>query len=906
MLPPILALAASRGIDVTIPTNAEDIGTPTKLGPMMMIDQGDPVEYEIPGAPKHDVHLVGTTGETPWKQRVNRVVNAEILQPDKYRLDPDGTLNAGLFSAVSNKGGTASLAMTRDWTKEHYIDWMKHVIDSHAFNSFLYWKELNNDIWKNYIAAPPAEGSWPEFWSYLHRTNEPYIPADIDAQMGTLLEFLYEYGLWSGDWDLINNNWDSPAGVGISTIFKPLELFHDWAYMAGSHDFWGGGGAIMDMFPAQLAGYHAYAKMAEALGKESEAAWGRYLAAKAQIPFIMRWLAKDYISDYFKVDPGGTTQIISGFGEYEPSGPFSNCEWSIVHVLDNWADWSLSGERIHLLGYDVLHTLLEDDFESILLEYLDEWNNTIVTSLEDDHLAAGFSEAKIYGFFKCRHTGGSLFWTPEKQDTLLKQFYTDYTSTNDVSGPSLKWKAYMADPYNWIYGTVYFSEGLRKTRIYPLMPAIMEAYYVPVRVGSWAPARLDWASYDPVSSNFTANFKMDSENPVTGAPNPVVRLQVEYEPYDIKVNGSSVNCFYNDTWQVVEIPLGAGNEWAVEATIEPCYGATWDSTDPDSNLISDPGFEECGQGFVGALRPNYEMNWGCYPPYPSMIHATSVEPQSGDHSACLSIHDEDDLAQLYQYIWVGPVDENDPPHTVNLDFRYRFGCGGLDPLDPDDMAGLEDLILIVKLRAKIGGIGDQAYPDPNEVVIYTEYILCEDAVGDACYEWQHYSLENIEMPVDPSTGLADHPVLAVHIYLDHRSDKPWNELATSHDICIDNVVLTCPQLDTGEGGLNLSSPKPASIPPLPVLSNFVSYPNPFNPSVRISFHMGQHNHALLNIYDVSGRLVKTLVDKTLPAGQHSFVWDGKNNRGATTSSGVYFYRLNIADKGVKGKLILLR
>jgi hypothetical protein len=70
-----------------------------------------------------------------------------------------------------------------------------------------------------------------------------------------------------------------------------------------------------------------------------------------------------------------------------------------------------------------------------------------------------------------------------------------------------------------------------------------------------------------------------------------------------------------------------------------------------------------------------------------------------------------------------------------------------------------------------------------------------------------------------------------------------------------------------------------------------NYPNPFNPSTNIRFEVATNSHVTLRVYDVSGALVRTLVDETKDAGSHVVEWDGRNDQGSPASSGVYFYRL---------------
>lgn len=70
-----------------------------------------------------------------------------------------------------------------------------------------------------------------------------------------------------------------------------------------------------------------------------------------------------------------------------------------------------------------------------------------------------------------------------------------------------------------------------------------------------------------------------------------------------------------------------------------------------------------------------------------------------------------------------------------------------------------------------------------------------------------------------------------------------------------------------------------------------NYPNPFNPSTKISFNLPRDEHAEISIYALDGKLVKTLVSETMTQGPHDVVWAGKDASGASVASGAYFYRL---------------
>jgi hypothetical protein len=83
-------------------------------------------------------------------------------------------------------------------------------------------------------------------------------------------------------------------------------------------------------------------------------------------------------------------------------------------------------------------------------------------------------------------------------------------------------------------------------------------------------------------------------------------------------------------------------------------------------------------------------------------------------------------------------------------------------------------------------------------------------------------------------------------------------------------------------------------------------PNPFNPTTAITFSLAQAGPVELAIYDVTGRLVRTLVKGNRPAAQHTVSWDGKDERGSQVSSGVYFYRLRAGRFTATRKMVLLK
>jgi hypothetical protein len=83
-------------------------------------------------------------------------------------------------------------------------------------------------------------------------------------------------------------------------------------------------------------------------------------------------------------------------------------------------------------------------------------------------------------------------------------------------------------------------------------------------------------------------------------------------------------------------------------------------------------------------------------------------------------------------------------------------------------------------------------------------------------------------------------------------------------------------------------------------------PNPFGQSTDIAFQLPASMQVSVVVYDVSGRRVRTLVDRALPAGQHLTRWDGRTDAGQSVSAGVYFYTFRAGDLRETRKLLHFR
>ena len=226
--------------------------------------------------------------------------------------------------------------------------------------------------------------------------------------------------------------------------------------------------------------------------------------------------------------------------------------------------------------------------------------------------------------------------------------------------------------------------------------------------------------------------------------------------------------------------------------------------------------------------------------------------------------------------------------------------GGIEKVDP---SALESLGFILTESAAGGDI--------NDVVLFSPtigYAVVTDA-----------SFNNFLVRFDPSTGTLTDTLYSPGGYvLADIEISPGGELflcdrtATDPGIRIYDAARGCAIV---EGTIDVGLPPfdivfsiqiqtDAETPPAATLHG--NHPNPFNPATTISFSLFRDGAVELVIYDASGRHVRNLVTGELPAGGHTVVWDGTNDRGRPVASGIYFARLGYSGGRATQKLVLIR
>jgi pimeloyl-ACP methyl ester carboxylesterase len=85
-----------------------------------------------------------------------------------------------------------------------------------------------------------------------------------------------------------------------------------------------------------------------------------------------------------------------------------------------------------------------------------------------------------------------------------------------------------------------------------------------------------------------------------------------------------------------------------------------------------------------------------------------------------------------------------------------------------------------------------------------------------------------------------------------------------------------------------------------------SHPNPFNSGTRVFFELAKRQRISLQIFDSRGRLVRVLEEGSFDQGRYERFWDGRNDKGKSVSSGIYFARMRAGDQAIFHKIVLLK
>jgi hypothetical protein len=237
-----------------------------------------------------------------------------------------------------------------------------------------------------------------------------------------------------------------------------------------------------------------------------------------------------------------------------------------------------------------------------------------------------------------------------------------------------------------------------------------------------------------------------------------------------------------------------------------------------------------------------------------------------------------------------------PEESVSYEF-YQWGGYGIDREELTSFLWRDAVEVSGEpLAVDFGPLGDGIPTDTGIDVWFNNsmdratteaaFVLTPDVPGGGSWSW---SEEDRHMTFYSAQALEPQTVYGVEV-LRSATDTQDRHLAT----------VASWYFETGTGPSSVASTETGEVARL----LHGAAPNPFEGSTNIAFSVPAPGHARLSLYNVRGQLVNVLIDGRLPAGRHVVGWQGTDRSGRRLGSGVYFCRLEVADRVEVRKVVI--
>ncbi len=290
-------------------------------------------------------------------------------------------------------------------------------------------------------------------------------------------------------------------------------------------------------------------------------------------------------------------------------------------------------------------------------------------------------------------------------------------------------------------------------------------------------------------------------------------------------------------------------------------------------------------------------------PEPGLLEVSLCWSRStdlGDESGFNQYHVYSDLATGQWKLESSLIDTfvtyNSVPVTYNPEYIYRYKIQPVDNIGNEREHEDQEIIL-------------QILPVPDSVTALSREEVCwwyadDIPVQEFCVE-RSKSIDNLDADfVDDFGGIREITDGSVRTTaFPHVSNFDNADTVYFHIKAVgENNQSTWSEIFTYPPR---QSKPPGNSPPVK-LTLRQNHPNPFNASTAIHFDLPKTSTVRLDIYNIKGQLVKSLLDHRLTPNCYTVSWDGTNQRGDEVASGIYFYRLQTKTGTVSKKMILLR
>ncbi len=325
----------------------------------------------------------------------------------------------------------------------------------------------------------------------------------------------------------------------------------------------------------------------------------------------------------------------------------------------------------------------------------------------------------------------------------------------------------------------------------------------------------------------------------------------------------------------------------------------WDEGECTQNTFSDPtgyilyvssnpeefNYAECDTQY----HPGNEvLNRVCFEPCGGVLICTTGKKVRGDINLNLIAYDPADLTLFSSYFIYGTsVFTIDPPVQIaNTDIN----ADGY-PLS------LSDFILMIRIILNDASAIPKPTPGSDLATIYVSQgkVSTNANLGAALFTFKGEGKVSSNLTFEQ--GVVDGN-MKVLVYMNSGAGLT-GELLTVSGATLDKI----------EAVDNFGRPVKTTLVNKVIPTAFAlypNYPNPFNPTTNISFALPEDSRVSLKIYNLSGQIVKTVIDANLPAGTFTVIWDGINSSDERVASGIYFYKLTAGNYSQTRKMCLMK
>ncbi len=214
-------------------------------------------------------------------------------------------------------------------------------------------------------------------------------------------------------------------------------------------------------------------------------------------------------------------------------------------------------------------------------------------------------------------------------------------------------------------------------------------------------------------------------------------------------------------------------------------------------------------------------------------------------------------------------------------------------------------------NAESGGLGRVRPPHishPQDHILHNDPTFIShdifNCISDSGYLWE------ITDYISPTTIGRYSGMNIQQRFIAYTKPASKTEIVSWHTE-VEAAIMICPKPSAVEDKEELNFPRDFQL--------YQNYPNPFNPTTTIHYSVkgkaadsgrrtadGFSLHTTLKIYNIRGQLVKTLVNEPKSAGDYEVVWDGKDEKGNSLASGIYFYQIVVGEQTQTRRMLLLK